>query len=75
VTLSGSGNTLSAGSFTNTGTVFIGSNETVNLPAVQQSGTYTQTGGSTTVNGTLTAGGGVSIQAGALLGAGRSMET
>ncbi|HMD95755.1 MAG TPA: hypothetical protein VKM93_00275 [Terriglobia bacterium] len=71
VTLSGSGDTLTAGSFTNTGTVSIGVNETVNLPAVQQPGTYTQTGGSTTVNGTLTAGGGVSLQGGSLLGAGR----
>ncbi len=71
VTLSGSGDTLTAGSFTNTGTVSIGGNETVNLPAVQQPGTYTQTGGSTTVNGTLTAGGGVSLQGGSLLGAGR----
>jgi hypothetical protein len=66
VTLSGSGDTLSAPSFTNSGNVSIGGNEAVTAGAT---GTYAQAAGSTTVNGTLTAGGGVSLQGGSLLGA------
>ena len=68
LTLSGSANTLSTPSFTNSGTVSIGGNETVTATGA---GGYTQTGGNTTVNGTLNAvAGGVSLQAGALLGHG-----
>jgi hypothetical protein len=67
VTLAGYGDTLSAASFTNRGSVLLGPTETMTIGAT---GTYAQTAGSTTVDGTLTAGSGVNIQGGSLLGAG-----
>ena len=65
VTLSGSGDTLTTPSFSNTGSVTIGSTETINATGANG---YSQTAGTTQGTGTITAlAGGVTISGGTIL--------
>ncbi len=70
VTLNGTGDKLSADSFSNSGAVIVGGNESLNV-----TGSYTQTGGSTDVTGNLNAasyaqsGGGTTVEFGGTISA------